>query len=131
MAQPDTIASVLTGLRVIVVEDEPMLAMCLVEILEDEGCIVAGTASTVAEALILVATLPFDVAVLDLNLHGQTSEPVASAILQAGRAIVFSSGSGGAGVPAEFQLWPVLSKPYNDDALVAALAVAFKRALPS
>lgn len=127
MVKSNTTASILAGLRVIVIEDEPMLAMCLVDTVEDEGCVVVGTATNVTDALALVATSAFDVAVLDLNLYGQTVGAVASAIVQAGRAIVFSSGSGEAEVPTGFQTWPVLSKPYTDAALFAALAPIARR----
>ena len=114
----------LTGLRVIIVEDEPFLALCLGEVIEGEGCVVAGTAHTVAQALALVATASFDVALLDLSLHGKPVGSIAAAIIDRGCAVVFSTGSGASDVPAAFQGWPVLCKPYKDKAVFAALAAA-------
>ena len=122
MDVPAQNVATLTGLRVLIVEDEPLLALCLGEVIEAEGCIVVGSAGTVATALALVATATFDVAVLDLNLHGQPVDEVASAILRGGRTVVFATGAGKAGVPAKFQGLPVLCKPYSDEAVVAALA---------
>ena len=117
-------AACLTGLHVLIVEDEPMLAICLGDVIEAEGCVVAGTVGTVAGALALVATAAFDVAILDLNLHGEPVGPIAAAIVRGGHAVVFSTGSGASDVPAEFQGWPVLCKPYSDEAVFAALASA-------
>ena len=114
----------LNGLRVLIVEDEPLLALCLGEVIEAEGCIVAGTAHTVAEAVNLVATASFDVALLDLNLHGKPVGTIAAAIIDRGCAIVFSTGSGASDVPAAFRGWPVLCKPYKDEAVLVALATA-------
>ena len=111
----------LSGLRVLIVEDEPILAMCLSEAIEGEGCVVVGTAHTVVEALALVATALFDVALLDRNLHGQPVGSIAAAIVDRGCAVVFSTGSGASAVPAMFQGWPVLRKPYKDEDVFAAL----------
>jgi CheY-like chemotaxis protein len=117
-------AACLIGLRVFIVEDEPMLALCLGEVLEDEGCLVVGTASTVSEALEAVATAIFDVAILDLNLHGKPVDLIAAAIVRGGRGLVFSTGSQASACPTGFHGWPVLHKPYRDEAMLAALRSA-------
>ena len=108
----------------LIVEDEPLLALCLGEVIEAEGCIVVGTAHTVAQATNLVATASFDVALLDLNLHGKPVGSIAAAIIDRGCAVVFSTGSGVSDVPAAFKDWPVLCKPYKDEAIFTALAAA-------
>ena len=124
MESPVGIAANLVGLRVLIVEDEPLVAMSLSEVIEAEGCIIAGEAGTIADALAIVATATFDVAVLDLNLHGKQADEVASAILLRGRAVVFATGSGASGVASKFHGWPILCKPYTDEAVLASLAGA-------
>ncbi len=116
----------LTGVRILIVEDEPLIAMCLSELVKDEGCVVVGICATVAESLALIATTSFDVVVLDLNLHGEPVTSIASAVLQAGKAIVFATGSSASDVPADLQAWPALTKPYSDQAVLSALSTALR-----
>ena len=104
-------ACALAGLRVIIVEDEAMLALCLGEIIEGEGCLVIGTAATLGEALFLAETATFDLAIIDLHLHGQQTNEVAASIIRSGHAIIISTGSDAFEVPAEFHEWPVLRNP--------------------
>ena len=70
----------LTGRRVLVVEDEALVAMLVEDALLDAGAAVVGPAATVTEALSLLTKETPDVAVLDLNLAGETSTPVADAL---------------------------------------------------
>jgi DNA-binding NarL/FixJ family response regulator len=74
----------LTGLRVLVVEDEFLIALDLGSILDRLGCTVLGPAATVHEALHLLAADPPDVALLDLNLFDGRSTPVAEALVARG-----------------------------------------------
>jgi CheY-like chemotaxis protein len=124
MAELDPGATRLTGLRVVLIEDEPILALCLSEVIEEHGGVVVGAEDSVAAALQLVSTAQFDIAVLDLNLHGERVDGIARALSAGGHAIIFSTGSGPSDIPAEFQGWPVLTKPYSDDALLDAFALA-------
>lgn len=131
MESNETDASALAGLRVIIVEDEAMLALCLREVIEDEGYVVAGMAETVAEARTLAETAAFDVAIIDLHLHGEKADDVAASILGSGRAIIISTGSEATEVPARFHAWPVLRKPYKDIAIFSAIkSAAAMRSLP-
>jgi CheY-like chemotaxis protein len=116
--------SELVGLRVLIVEDEPLIALCLDELVSEWGCTVAGSTDKVGKALEFVATKPFDIAILDLSLHGQSVEPVAAAVVAAGRVIVFASGADHTSVSPEFRHFPSISKPYPDDQLLAALIQA-------
>ena len=118
------IADRLHGLRLLIIEDEPMLALCVRDIVESAGCIVAGVAGTVSEALAQVASCPFEVALLDLHLHGRTVELVVTAIKDCGKVAVISTGAGVHDVPAQIRLWPVLHKPYRNCELIDALARA-------
>ncbi|WP_241557456.1 response regulator [Croceibacterium ferulae] len=113
--------SVLTGMRVLIVEDEPLIAMTLEDILIDLGCVVVGLASRLNEALDLVRRLEVDAAILDVNIHGEKSFPVASALQQRGARYVFATGYGLQGVGKGFSNVPVLQKPYSQAQIAAAL----------
>ncbi len=84
----------LTGLRVLVVEDEALISLELAATVTELGGRVVGPAATVAEALRLVAKGRIDAAVLDLNLAGERSDPVARALREAGVPFVVSTGYG-------------------------------------
>ena len=72
--------SSLRGAHVLVVEDEAILSLNLEDILLDLGCVVAGTADKLDDALQIARTSDFDVALLDVNLGGKRVDPVAEAI---------------------------------------------------
>ena len=112
----------LAGRRVLVVEDETLVAMLVEDTLADSGVTVLGPVATVAEALALLGQERPDMAVLDLNLAGETSEPVADALVAMEVPFVVASGYGAAGVPARLAGVPVLAKPYAPEDLIAALA---------
>lgn len=120
MSQPDE--ALLRGRRILIVEDEALVAMLVEDALLDAGCRIIGPAATVAEALALLeAELP-EAAVLDLNLSGETSAPVADALVQQGVPFLVASGYGAAGLPEGHRGVPVLAKPYDPGELTAALA---------
>jgi CheY-like chemotaxis protein len=108
---------------VLVVEDEAMVAMMLEDRLAYSGYRVLMAASVDA-ALELVDTESIDVALLDINLAGQQSFPVADQLLERGIPFVFASGYGDEGIPPQFDGVPVLQKPYDSQALKQALATA-------
>jgi len=116
----------LAGRRVLVVEDESMVTMLLQDFLEDMGCEVAGVASRLKEALEKIDALAFDVAILDVNLNGQQTLPVAQALLARGRAIVFATGYAATSVPPELRAVPILQKPFQQQDLERALRAALK-----
>ena len=100
--------SSLQGTRVLVVEDEAMLALSLEDMLRDLGCVVAGTAAKLDDAMEMARTSDFDVALLDVNLGGKRVDPVAEAIRERGMPIVYVTGYGRTAA-----LGLVLEKPYN------------------
>jgi CheY-like chemotaxis protein len=104
--------SLLRGARVLVVEDEAILSLNLESMLADLGCVVAGTADKLDDALHMARTSDFDVALLDVNLHGKRVDPVAEAIRLRGTPIVFVTGYGKTAASGL-----VLEKPYNAAAL--------------
>ncbi|MGV9005316.1 MAG: response regulator [Brevundimonas sp.] len=119
----------LTGRRVLIVEDESLVAMLLETILEDMGCIPVGPASTVEEGLTMAEDeAPLDAALLDVNVAGQQIFPVAAILRARGVPFVFSTGYGEGGLPDEWRGQPTLQKPFSEaairDALMKALGVS-------
>lgn len=110
------------GTRVLIVEDEPIIAMTAEDIVEDMGCTVAGSAASLAEALALAARGAFDIAMLDINLNGEMSLPVAALLRDAGVPFVFTTGYGSAASIGDFPGTEILKKPYGARDLAAALA---------
>ncbi|MBW6400944.1 response regulator [Roseomonas sp. HJA6] len=108
--------------RILVVEDEALVAMLVEDALEDAGFGVIGPVRSVAQALeVLEAERP-DAAVLDLNLAGENSVSVADALVALGIPFVVATGYGAAGLPAGHRGVPVLPKPYDPADLTAVLA---------
>lgn len=114
----------LEGRRVFIAEDESLVAMLLEDTLEDIGCEIAGMASRYAEASAQAERLDFDVAILDVNLNGEQSYPIAQALLQRGLPFIFSTGYGSANIPGELRRAPVVRKPFQQADLERALRVA-------
>ena len=117
----------LAGLRVLVVEDEMLVAMMIEDMLAEFGCIVVGAASRVGQALKLLEEADeIDGAVLDVNLAGEKVFPVAEALDARGIPFVFSTGYGTAGLPDHFRNRLTLQKPYRPEDLEGALATALR-----
>lgn len=107
--------------RVLIVEDEFFIALDIGQQLADAGFEVVGPAPSVSKALNLVAEQGCDVAVLDVNLGGETSEPVAQKLRQSDKPFVVLSGYSTDNKLPWFGDAAVLSKPLRMDDLVAAL----------
>lgn len=116
------------GLRVLVVEDEMLVAMIVEDMLTDFGCAVVGPAPNVSEATALAAGAEIDVALLDVNLSGQAVFPVADALKARSIPYAFASGYGDAGVPDAHRAAPVLQKPFRQADLQRALGALVGRA---
>lgn len=116
------------GRRVLVVEDESLVAMLLETILEDMGCEPVGPAATVEEGLALAAGERIDAALLDVNVAGRQVFPIAEALRERGVPFVFSTGYGEGGLPDDWRGQPTLQKPFTEaavrDALVGAMGMA-------
>jgi CheY-like chemotaxis protein len=117
-------AVMLAGKRVLVVEDEAVVSMLLEDFLDDMGCNVVAVAARLDDAMEKARTVMLDIAVLDVNLAGQQSYPVADILLTRNIPFVFATGYGVAGLSAEFQHAPVLSKPFKQAQLAEVLRVA-------
>lgn len=122
-------SSQLTETRVLIVEDEPLIAMMLVDILERAGCIIAGLSYDVAQALALVSDENVDVAILDVNLGaGATSAPVADALAKLGIPFIFATGYAESILRDVDKGRLIVSKPYNEPELIAGLLSAINAA---
>ena len=110
--------SPLSGRRVLVVEDETMVAWLLEDMLADLGCAVVGPAARVNQALAMLDAEAIDAAVLDVNLNGQMSYPVADALAARGVPFVFSTGYSGLDMRDGYRDRPVLKKPFPYEELV-------------
>lgn len=110
-------------LRVLIVEDEALVAMLIEDMLTDLGHEVAGVAARVEQAQILARESEIDLAMLDLNLSGQRTDSVAHVLAARGIPFVFATEYGAAGV--EDDIWrdvPVLQKPFQIEDLARAIA---------
>ncbi|MDB5693067.1 MAG: CheY-like receiver [Alphaproteobacteria bacterium] len=108
-------------LRILIVEDEMLVAMNIEDMLLELGHEVAGIASRLEPALALAREGGFDVAMLDVNLAGDRSFPVADLLIARGIPFVFATGYGPEGIDAEYRDQPVLQKPFRARDLAAAL----------
>jgi CheY-like chemotaxis protein len=109
--------------RILIVEDEPLIAMMLEDYLDLLGCEVAGCADCVATALPLVAAGGIDGAILDVNLSGgEKSWPIADALAAANVPFVVATGGAGDTLADAHRSRPVLAKPFTMDAVEQALA---------
>jgi CheY-like chemotaxis protein len=99
--------------RVLVVEDEAMVAMLLEDMLVDLGMEVVGVGSTVAQALTMIEAGGFDFAVIDINLAGESSYPVAELLARKQIPFVFATGYGTSGLRGDFRTHPTVGKPFR------------------
>ena len=111
----------LKGARVLVLEDEAILAFALEDMLLELGCEVVGPAMRLADALSLVEKDPLDAAVLDVNIAGDRSYCVAEILERRGIPFIFATGYGSGGVEVKRPDVRVLAKPYRQADLEAEL----------
>jgi CheY-like chemotaxis protein len=97
---------------VLVVEDEPLIAMLLLDFLDELGCTVAAQASTVAEGLNRANDTVFDAAILDVNLRGQPVWPLADVLQEKGIRFVLATGYEGRQAQGRYPSAAILVKPY-------------------
>jgi DNA-binding NtrC family response regulator len=115
----------LSGRRILVVEDEMMVAWLLEDMLANLGFAPVGPAGRVDQALAIINAEDIDAAVVDVNLNGQMSYPVADALTLRGVPFVFSTGYGKARLLEGYRVFQVLQKPYEQAELFNALAKLF------
>jgi CheY-like chemotaxis protein len=113
----------LTGARVLIVEDEAIIAMDIQAILEEDGATVAGCASTLSEALNLAKRLDISAAILDICIGRDSATSIAHILRERGVPFVFYSGQGATDPRRlEWKDVPLLSKPATARQLCEAVA---------
>jgi CheY-like chemotaxis protein len=112
----------LSGRRVLVVEDEMLVLMMIEDMLADLGCKSATSAATVDKALALINEQVFDVAMLDMNLNGNDSHVVAEALAARGIPFFYSTGNTSRSLRDGYSDRPVLKKPFKFEELAAIFA---------
>jgi len=117
----------LDGLRVLVVEDELLVAMMLEEFLRGQGCVIVGPVPRVEPALKAAREEPIDAALLDVNLAGERVYPVAKALAERNVPFVFMTGYGRGMLPLEYADRPAVAKPCQLTQLIGALSAALDK----
>ena len=112
----------LEGVRVLVVEDEFLVAMLIEEMLESAGCVVIGPIPRVPEALDALVRNPCDAAVLDINLGGERIDPVAEALSNRNVPFMFVTGYGTTGLPIDYLDRPHIFKPFKMTELLGTVS---------
>ncbi|HEY2660162.1 MAG TPA: response regulator [Caulobacteraceae bacterium] len=109
----------LNGMRLLVVEDEAVIALMIENMLDTFGCVVVDVASTLSRGLAIACNeaLPLDGAILDINLGGEHVYPVAERLRKRHVPFIFSTGYGRPGLATSFANVPTLSKPYEPEDL--------------
>jgi DNA-binding response OmpR family regulator len=107
--------------RLLIVEDEPLVAEDLRDSLAEQGFEIVAVAARLAKALECIATLDFDAAIVDANLVGKSAAPVAVELSRIGRPFIVLSGYSRAQLPAEFGPATFFQKPYRIEQLVDGL----------
>ncbi|MBO0735060.1 MAG: response regulator [Alphaproteobacteria bacterium] len=111
----------LEGVKVLVVEDEFLVALLIEDMLSAAGCVVSGPIPRLAEALEAVGHESYDAAVLDVNLGGERIDPVADALSQRNVPFAFVTGYGAAAMPDGYSDRPRLRKPFKTADLIGTL----------
>ena len=122
----------LEGLRVLIVEDNLLLAEVTKLLLDESGCEVVGPAGWLERGLELAGHEPLDGALLDINLHGEMSFPIAEVLSARGVPFVFVTGYEDRSiVPLAYRSAPRLDKPVADEHLMDVMVAAFTAKRPN
>ena len=114
------------AMRILIVEDEPLIAFEVEQSLTDAGFAVVGVAARVEEALAMVEDGALDAAVLDANLHRVSAAPVAIALTARGLPFVITTGYTREQLPEGFEAGTLIEKPCLPDQIVEALNAALQ-----
>jgi DNA-binding response OmpR family regulator len=105
-------------MKVLVVEDEPLVALDIAAVLNEAGCTVIGPAADLAAASKLIKESAFDVALLDANLNGHGVGELAQALGQSRVPFGFLTGYSREGLPIDFRQAPMVQKPFRPAQLI-------------
>ena len=114
------------AMRILIVEDEPLIAFEVEQTLTEAGFAVVGVAARLEEALAMVEDGALDAAVLDANLHRVSSAPVAIALTARGLPFVVTTGYTREQLPEGFEAGTLIEKPCLPDQIVEALNAALQ-----
>jgi DNA-binding response OmpR family regulator len=117
---------VLVGKRVLIVEDELLVALLIEDFLVELGCSPLGPCGSLANALTAARTEEFDLAVLDVNLAGEQVYPVAEVLVERQIPFLFLSGYGDEAIPADHREWKVCAKPFRGDDLATMMSAVLE-----
>jgi DNA-binding response OmpR family regulator len=110
--------------RVLIIEDEMLIALMLQDMLEDVGLTVEAIANSLAGGLEVAARADVQLAILDVNLNGEEAYPIAELLRGRRVPFIFSTGYGAGNLRPDFASVPQLVKPYQQDSLRAAIDAA-------
>ncbi|MDD2877324.1 MAG: response regulator [Acidiphilium sp.] len=114
----------LSGKRVMIVDDEPMIALLLGSALEDEGCLLVGPFTGVAAARDAAHNETLDFALLDVNVADGKVYPIAETLEARGIPFMLLSGYGDGDVPAGREHWPTAAKPFSIEPMIGRICAA-------
>ena len=112
---------------ILIVEDEPLIAMMLEDFLESLGHSISASCDSVDAAMAEVEKGGFDLAILDVNLKGESVWPVATALRNRGTPFVLASGGHVEPPPPEFVNAPMIEKPFTIDRVTPIIEAALAR----
>jgi two-component sensor histidine kinase/CheY-like chemotaxis protein len=118
------LAASLSGRRILVVEDEALIAGQIESLLVRQGCLVSGPVPSLDGALGLARSEPLDAAILDVNLSGSRSEAVANTRRERAIPLIVLTGYADSGLSAAFHGAPVVAKPFDEEVLLNILVHA-------
>ena len=110
------------GIRILLVEDEPIVAMLTEDQLENIGCVVIATVATIAEANAAIASLSFDIAMVDINLGEESGLEIARSLIARKIPYIVTSGYAAEALRRDHPTAPVLTKPYAIAELEGAIS---------
>ncbi len=112
---------IISGRTILIVEDEPIIAFGLEDLLDSAGA-ESLTAGSLEEAEQALATTQVDAAILDVNVNGENSYALAARLVERGLPFIFATGYGEALHPQDLAAVPTISKPYSLKDITSAFA---------
>ena len=116
--------------RVLVVEDQMLLALALTSLLEDIGCEAVGPVAQVVTALPIVMKEPLDAALLDIRLADESVEPIVAILIRRGIPFAFVTGHARDQIPIALRDRPYVGKPFTDNEIKTVMRELLKGRTP-
>ena len=113
-----------TSVAVLLVEDEALIRMMFEDVVLELGHSIAATAGDLASGLSFAKERDYELAILDVNLKGKPAFPIADVVRARGKALLFVTGYGSAGLAADYKGAAVLQKPFTEIQLSGAISSA-------